>query len=532
MKKKNTKQRSPRFAHFTDLHVGMGTQKWLWPTFKSALISDLKSQIEKFGDLDFVIFTGDLTQKGSSSEFSRLNDILKEVWEVFRQYGSNPLFLPIPGNHDLVRSKDIDPTVLALEQWWEKNEIQSAFWAEKPKVYRNCVAKSFQNYKKWFAGLPSIGIPIPEIKEGVLPGDFSAELNIHGVSIGIVGLNSAWLQLTSKNYDKKLCVDPRQMMAVTEHDPDGWCSRHDFNFLATHHPETWLHPNSLSAWRSEIYVSSRFDAHYFGHMHAANTTSVSEGGSASRRNIQGASLFGLEFIDAKVQRLHGYGLYEAISLDSKKCLKEWPRFAHKTSAGAYRLIANPEFECDDDGAIDHHMNNDVSKQAIDISTDFQTFGPRANTGLLKRIRKLQPDSLVIPDIRYIERAKSVESLRDNRALWMVVDWGMGIESFLKQLSDSLGVDQENVFVLDLQNCSCLADIYVEIDSKLNANFGDLLDALAEQSTSVLLLDDAPIYEGKDKIGRQLQSDVEKFISAALDYCPDLHVIATSRLKPI
>ncbi|MBA5982888.1 hypothetical protein HT737_25215, partial [Pseudomonas sp. MD195_PC81_125] len=63
-------------------------------------------------------------------------------------------------------------------------------------------------------------------------------------------------------------------------------------------------------------------------------------------------------------------------------------------------------------------------------------------------------------------------------------------------------------------------------------FGDLLDALAEQSTSVLLLDDAPIYEGKDKIGRQLQSDVEKFISAALDYCPDLHVIATSRLKPI
>ena len=532
MKNSNGTQRPPRFAHFTDLHVGMGTQKWLWPTFKTALITDLKSQIEKFGALDFIIFTGDLTQKGSNAEFTRLNDILREIWEVFRHYGSNPFFLPLPGNHDLVRPKEIDPTVLALDQWWERNEIQSAFWSEKPKVYRNCVDKSFQNYKKWFASLPSINIPVPEIKEGILPGDFSAELNIHDVSIGIVGLNSSWLQLTSKSYDKKLCIDPRQIMAVTENDPDLWCSRHDFNFIATHHPTTWLHPNSLSTWRSEIYTPSRFDAHYFGHMHAANTTSVSESGASARRNIQGASLFGLEFIEGKTQRLHGYGLYETINIDSKKRLKEWPRLAHKTSAGVYRLITNPEFECDDNGAIDHHLNADTPKQPIDISTDFQSLEPRANTSLLKRMRKLVSDSLILPDVRYAERAKSAESLKDNRAVWLVVDWGMGIESFLKQLSDSLAVDQENVYVLDLQNCSCLTDIYVEIESKLTTNFGGLLDALAEQSTSILFLDDAPIYEGKDKKGRQLQRDVEKFIGAALDYCPNLHIVATSRLKPI
>jgi hypothetical protein len=53
------------WLHLTDLHQGMTDQDWLWPTTRRALFDDLAKVHDHAGPWDLVLFTGDLTQRGS-----------------------------------------------------------------------------------------------------------------------------------------------------------------------------------------------------------------------------------------------------------------------------------------------------------------------------------------------------------------------------------------------------------------------------------------------------------------------------------
>ncbi|UUY08009.1 hypothetical protein LRS11_19705 [Pseudomonas sp. J452] len=242
---------------------------------------------------------------------------------------------------------------------------------------------------EWLETLRETSIPLPSLTHGEIPGDISTEINFQGRSVGIVGLNSAWLQLCDGDYKERLHVDPRQLMAVTSGAPDEWCSNHDFNLLVTHHPQEWLHPSSLSSWRSEIYIPSRFDSHLFGHMHESNSTSISEGGAVRRRHMQGASLFGLEFIERKgLERIHGYSIYELENLGPSRKIKHWPRKSHRTNAGHFKLIQNPEFDCNDDGYAEEEY------KPCSETTPSRTKAPEGSTILLKP--ELQKEALRPP----------------------------------------------------------------------------------------------------------------------------------------
>ena len=78
-----------RILHLTDLHVGMNSQDWLWPSAKKGLFSDLGNIHDKVGGIDLVIFSGDLTQKATEDEYKKLNDVLSDVWELFKSHGAN-----------------------------------------------------------------------------------------------------------------------------------------------------------------------------------------------------------------------------------------------------------------------------------------------------------------------------------------------------------------------------------------------------------------------------------------------------------
>jgi len=61
------------WLHLTDLHRGMKEQRWLWPGVRGIFFDDLKKLHEKCGPWDLVLFTGDLTQRGSAEEFQKVN---------------------------------------------------------------------------------------------------------------------------------------------------------------------------------------------------------------------------------------------------------------------------------------------------------------------------------------------------------------------------------------------------------------------------------------------------------------------------
>ncbi len=342
--------RSFGWLHLTDLHQGQGGQGWLWPNVREILFDDLEKLHDRCGPWDVVLFTGDLTQRGSKEEFDQLSRTLRSLWDHLRRLGSTPSLLTVPGNHDLTRPDPRRPETVLLSRWAQFPEIQAEFWADPDSVYRKFVREAFANYSAWATSHPFCSL---EPAAGLLPGDFSTVLERGELRLGIVGLNTSFLQLTDNNYEGKLAVDVRQFHAACGGDGPAWLRNCDIALVMTHHPPEWLSPSAREHFFGEVVPPGRFAAHLFGHMHEHMSTALSIGGSAVRRQLQGSSLFGLEtFGDGKLERRHGYTAGR-IDFDEQGevSLRLWPRAARRHAAGHWRIVQDLDaYELGDDQA--------------------------------------------------------------------------------------------------------------------------------------------------------------------------------------
>ena len=523
-----------RILHLTDLHVGMASQEWLWPTAKKGLFEDLARLHDKVGGPDLVVFSGDLTQRAAGDEYTKLNDVLGQLWRLFKSQGTTPHLFPVPGNHDLVRPSPMAPAALMMEKWWDSPDVRSAFWKNDPEDYRQLIDTAFIPYVSWLNGLAGGPIPLVQLSHGVLPGDAIAEMEIGGFSLGLVGLNTSWLQLGEGDYQYKLSVDPRQLMALTDSDPDAWCAKHDFNLLTTHHPQDWLHPKSLETWRSEIHTPSRFDGHLFGHMHEASIVSSSEGGAQGRRYIQGASLFGLEKRAGGVERIHGYSVLELTRLESgQNQLRQWPRRAHKGRSAVWKLIPDPDFDCNDSGAIEYCYSLDklpAPRRSVS-DADSATLSPASGRVSLRALRKVLREASAFQDVRGAEKGVGTRALSTKRALWLVSDWGFGDEQFIRTLQSGQPVEQSFVYELDCQNFFRREDVLTGVQEQVGCSFEQLCEQLSLEGPCIFVLGDVPILEGPDKGEHALQKDIEFIADILLQYCVDVRLIVRSRRSP-
>ncbi|WP_437672542.1 metallophosphoesterase family protein [Sorangium sp. So ce131] len=329
------------WLHLTDLHQGMSGASWLWPNVMAALFDDLARLHDLCGPWDLVLFTGDLTQQGSRDEFGKLDATLDRLWRRFDQLGSQPRLITVPGNHDLKRPSDLDPYVLALSQWHANARLRDrVFDANDSLGYRERLAQIFRPYTAW---VDSCRWHVRDRRKiGLLPGDSSYSLSLHGLELGVIGLNSAFLQLTGGDYQERLAVDPRQLHVVCDEYAPEWLQRHHINLLLTHHPPEWLHPQARQDFRQEVDPAGRFAAHFFGHMHEGTATSTAHGGGHARHALQGASLFGLEEHDGPggrgVTRLHGFsaGRFELLPGAAQARVRVFPRRMF-TSAGGRKI---------------------------------------------------------------------------------------------------------------------------------------------------------------------------------------------------
>lgn len=231
---------SIRWLHLTDLHVGMRDQDRLWPTMRERFFRDLPRLHDRCGPWDLVLFTGDLTYRASREEFQEVNQLLEQLWNRLRELGSEPKLLAVPGNHDLVRPqrRDDNPdyyeVVENLTQDW--NRRREGFWNEPQSRCRQVVDDAFANYVEWWQNQRCR----PEgVREGILPGDFSYTFRKGDAKIGILGLNTSFLQLTSDVKQGQLALDILQFhRACRSSHTDGpaWSKQHHACLLLTHHP--------------------------------------------------------------------------------------------------------------------------------------------------------------------------------------------------------------------------------------------------------------------------------------------------------
>jgi hypothetical protein len=328
----------------------MSGQRWLWPNIREEFFRDLEKLHPRSGPWDLVLFTGDFVQKGAADEFEELNKLLGRLWEHLRGLGSNPYLLGVPGNHDLVRPNPSDTAVAALRTGWDDANVHREFWSNQKSGYRKVVQKAFKNYVAWrdshtFRRLDSHS-------PGTLPGDFSATLEKGGVKLGVVGLNTTFLQLEGGDYEGRLAVSPQQFHQACGGDGVDWVKGHQVCLLLTHQPPTWLTPESRRDFNGEIAKSGRFAVHLFGHMHEAAARSVSQGGADARREWQGCSLFGLEEwgeAGSKKQRLHGYAAGRIEVQGDQGTIRQWPRLAVRHQAEHLHIVPDHSFSLEEDG---------------------------------------------------------------------------------------------------------------------------------------------------------------------------------------
>lgn len=327
------------WLHLTDLHWRMEGARGLWPNVEEDFFDDLEYLVEnEVGPLDLVLFTGDLVQRGSHNEFEKVTLLLERFWNKFHMLGFDPKLLTVPGNHDLTRPDNLlDSALVTLMNTWDLPVVQKPFWDKPESDQRKVVDTAFANYVQWWRDTP-IHRPIA-YSIGMLPGDFSATIEKDGAKLGIVGLNSSFLQLTGGDLKGKLALNVRQFNAACGgHGPD-WSRKHDVCLLLTHHPPTWLNKEAQEHLNGEIHhPPQRFALHLFGHMHEANLTSLAEDGSDARNRLQGRSLFGMEgWGSESTERMHGYSLGQLKIDDHVAELRIWPRNAVKKPSGGWTI---------------------------------------------------------------------------------------------------------------------------------------------------------------------------------------------------
>lgn len=326
---------SIRWLHLTDLHVGMHGMHSLWPSVDAEFHRDLAALHKEMGGFDVVLFSGDLVFSGQEAEYNALRDLLDKLWARFQRMGSRPALLCVPGNHDLIRPKESSSAVRGLLNWSHDQDLRGTlFWDEaQGREYRAIVESAFSTYtswkKSWDAAHPlPDGITMSE--PGLLPGDFAATIRKDGLSLGVVGLNSAFLHLSNRTGRGQLALHPHQINKLCGGDPDAWAASHDLCFLMTHHPPDWLAPDALALYQGAIFVPYWFAWHFCGHMHDPQAAIHSFGGSSPNRLYQGASLFGLETwksaTGTEESRIHGYSAGRLdIDAQRRATIRFWPR---------------------------------------------------------------------------------------------------------------------------------------------------------------------------------------------------------------
>lgn len=340
------------WLHLTDLHMGMGPQRLLWPDVKEDFYGDLKVLHAKSGPWDLVLFTGDLTQNGTAKEFKKLGATLDDLWAHLKTLGSMPALVMVPGNHDLVRPDPALPEMATLKKWHADRALRERFWSKTSTPERKLVADAFKNFKS-FARKRALPNHFT-VKRGRLPGDVSVSFEHDGMRVALVGLNTAFLHLWKGDLKGQLAVDLEQRRDVCGEDPPAWIAEHDVALLLTHHPEDWLHPTSRDTFRESVLGRERFVAHLHGHMHEPRVERQALGGAPERRVWQGPSLFGLDkWGEDNEQRVHGYMAGRITIGGAAGEISIWPRLRKRMdeAGGHYKIVPAQGMDLTDDAVV-------------------------------------------------------------------------------------------------------------------------------------------------------------------------------------
>lgn len=175
---------SLRLLHLSDLHFGPETDP-------VAMFQPLERDIRDadgdlgFSKLDYLVISGDLTQRASREEFERASRFLRLLIDTF---DLSPLrCLIVPGNHDL--SWDVDVYKWRPARQVNEHELREGHWRPEGSGYLVRIPEHydsrFENFARFHHELTQSEYPLNPYDQGLA---VFAERD----RIQLIGLNSAW----------------------------------------------------------------------------------------------------------------------------------------------------------------------------------------------------------------------------------------------------------------------------------------------------------------------------------------------------
>lgn len=528
----------------TDWHIGQHGEKERFPNLEELFFDDLKITLTAVGGVDLVFFTGDFVNRGTKEEYEELEKRLIRFWEEFSKYGKIPKLVVVPGNHDLARPSEYSPVSLALKNWNTDQHLRTAFWNDDAKGLREEVIASFSAYTNW---LSQTKLPILASQKGPLPGDQLGTYVAADLSVSFLGLNTTFLQCRKGNFEGALWLSPHQIPQPDEGTYISVLRAADISVLLTHHPETWLAPESKSHFRSDIARNGVFDAHFCGHLHEAMSVNLSEGGSGHRQTFQGASFFGLEQFGEEggtEKRIHGYTVGTWEKRDSRIHEKRWPRIATKKQDGGWGLVQDHTSYLSQDGSahrewaarnVAHPEPTAENFAALKSDVSEHGFLDSVTTDALSSLPRIQPN---LPpqhqSIRSEERQKLQTLIQNTAIVGIVADWGMGRDEFIT--SAIFGADApsaikivaktENIFILNCDAFESASDFELGFKQQFGLNLHQFSQATEKLLWACLVLDGVQQVVLEGSAGDKFRTILE----VLSDYSQHLKIIVTGRVE--
>jgi hypothetical protein len=273
------------WVHLSDWHQG-NKGKMDRRVVRDALVKDLAALSSEchpqFAKLDFIVFSGDLAFQGTSSEYKLAqSEFLAPVLEA-TQVSSRNVFL-VPGNHDVDRSRlAYLPDLLA--QFNDRSRIVEAF--EDPEIRNHLLfpMRAYSDAVKEFR--QATGDPDANAATGFEyqmgapnandPSYSSlAFLEAAGKTIGMLGLNSAWMCGQFRDpYTKDVNDYGRLILGehqFRKHLLELEKRRADLVITVMHHPFHWFsETEEWSKLEDDLLQHSHFILR--GHEHKARVT--------------------------------------------------------------------------------------------------------------------------------------------------------------------------------------------------------------------------------------------------------------------
>jgi predicted MPP superfamily phosphohydrolase/Cdc6-like AAA superfamily ATPase len=259
-----------KILHLSDVHFGCNDADGEQDKITKGIAKSLKENSEQ---VDLIVFTGDLTQEGSATQFQKGKEWLDDIHSVV---GGKIIFCP--GNHDLKR-KDAETDTLRLAY-----PNKDSFGRSKVKIYAN--QKQFTSFKRWANELNDDSLNYINLwKDNVSAGHEKIETN--ECEVGIIGINTALLSCGNDD-EGKLCVDIKAINACI----DEYDTKKQLVISIGHHPlDKWLTPWNEKNVRTVFEQECGVHLYLHGHLHESSSKSFSKNTGKSLCEISAGAAY-------------------------------------------------------------------------------------------------------------------------------------------------------------------------------------------------------------------------------------------------